>query len=72
MSRGAAIALLGALLACSRSTSPAPQSGSFSAVTLPPGSILPLFAHLGVVDSAFGAKPALTAWDRMLARPFSP
>ena len=43
-----------------------------SAVTLPPGSILPLFAHLGVVDSAFGAKPALTAWDRMLAAPYAP
>lgn len=43
-----------------------------SAVTLPPGSILPLFAHLGVVDSAFGAKPALAAWDRMLAVAYSP
>jgi hypothetical protein len=39
-----------------------------SSVTLPPGSILPLFAHLGVVDSAFGAKPALAAWDSILAR----
>lgn len=43
-----------------------------SAVTLPPGSILPLFAHLGVVDSAFGAKPALAVWDRLLARPYFP
>lgn len=43
-----------------------------SAVTLPPGSILPLFAHLGVVDSAFGTKPALAAWDRMLAAPYAP
>lgn len=43
-----------------------------SALTLPPGSILPLFAHLGVVDSAFRAKPALAAWDRLLARPYSP
>lgn len=43
-----------------------------SAVTLPPGSILPLFAHLGVVDSAFRAKPALAVWDRILARPHSP
>lgn len=39
-----------------------------SAVSLPPGSILPLFAHLGVVDSAFGAKPALAVWDSLLAR----
>lgn len=39
-----------------------------SSVTLPPGSILPLFAHLGVVDSAFGAKPALAAWDSLLSR----
>lgn len=43
-----------------------------SAVTLPPGSILPLFAHLGVVDSAFGAKPALAVWDRILSRAHSP
>jgi hypothetical protein len=43
-----------------------------SAVTLPPGSILPLFAHLGVVDSALGVKPALAAWDRELARPRLP
>jgi hypothetical protein len=43
-----------------------------STVTLPPGSILPLFAHLGVVDSAFGAKPALAAWDSALARPLTP
>jgi hypothetical protein len=43
-----------------------------SAITLPPGSILPLFAHLGVVDSALGAKPALAAWDRQLARPRLP
>jgi len=39
-----------------------------SAVSLPPGSILPLFAHLGVVDSAFGAKQALATWDSLLAR----
>jgi hypothetical protein len=43
-----------------------------STYTLPPGSILPLFAHLGVVDSAFGAKPALAAWDSVLARPRAP
>ncbi len=39
-----------------------------SGVVLPPGSILPLFAHLGVVDSAFGAKPALATWDSLLDR----
>jgi len=33
----------------------------------PPGSILPLFAHLGLVDSALGAKPALAVWDSLLA-----
>lgn len=29
----------------------------------PPGSILPLFTHLGLADSAMHAKPALTVWD---------
>lgn len=43
-----------------------------SGVSLPPGSILPLFAHLGVVDSAFGAKPALAVWDSLLARHRAP
>jgi hypothetical protein len=43
-----------------------------SAVTLPSGSILPLFAHLGVVDSALRPKPALAAWDSLFARPFAP
>ena len=43
-----------------------------SAISLPPGSILPLFAHLGVVDSALGAKPALAAWDRAFQRSFAP
>jgi hypothetical protein len=43
-----------------------------SAISLPPGSILPLFAHLGVVDSAFRAKPALATWDEVLARPLVP
>ena len=38
-------------------------------VTLPPGSILPLFTHLGLADSAFNAKPALTVWDAAFARP---
>ena len=41
-------------------------------VTLPPGSILPLFTHLGLADSAFNAKPALGAWDSVFARPYLP
>jgi hypothetical protein len=38
-----------------------------SAAPPPPGSVLPLFAHLGLVDSALGAKPALAVWDSLLA-----
>ena len=38
-----------------------------SASPPPPESILPLFAHLGLVDSAFGPKPALAVWDSLLA-----
>jgi hypothetical protein len=38
-----------------------------SASPPPPGSILPLFAHLGLVDSALGPKPALAVWDSLLA-----
>ena len=34
----------------------------------PPGSILPLFAHLGLADSALHAKPALAVWDTVLHR----
>ena len=34
----------------------------------PPGSILPLFASLGLVDSALTPKPALAAWDSVYAR----
>lgn len=29
---------------------------------------LPLFAHIGVTDTRFGAKPALAAWDALFAR----
>jgi len=43
-----------------------------SGVTLPPGSILPLFAHLGLADSAFNAKPALAVWDRSFRRSYMP
>jgi len=34
---------------------------------LPPGSILPLFAQLGMVDASYRAKPALAVWDSVLA-----
>jgi hypothetical protein len=35
----------------------------------PPGSALPLFAWLGLVDVNLNPKPALTAWDQVFARP---
>ena len=35
----------------------------------PPGSILPLFAQLGVVDTQLKAKPALATYDSIFARP---
>jgi hypothetical protein len=35
----------------------------------PPGTILPLFAYLGLVDANLAPKPALTEWDRIFARP---
>ena len=38
----------------------------------PPGSILPLFTHLGLADSAMNAKPALAVWDSTLRRPYAP
>lgn len=41
-------------------------------VVLPPGSILPLFTHLGLADSAMHPKPALAAWDGVFARPLVP
>jgi hypothetical protein len=34
-----------------------------STFNLPPGSILPLFAQLGLVDANYRAKPALAVWD---------
>ncbi len=40
--------------------------------SLPPGSILPLFAHLGLADSASNPKPALAAWDSVFRRLHSP
>ena len=35
----------------------------------PPGSILPLFAHLGLVDINLNPKQALSAWDATFSRP---
>jgi len=37
---------------------------------VPPGSILPLFAQLGLVNASYGAKPALAVWDSARAVPF--
>jgi hypothetical protein len=37
----------------------------------PPGTILPFFAHLGLVDEDLNPKPALAAWDAIFARPRS-
>ena len=39
-----------------------------SSYVVPPESILPLFAHLGLVDVALRAKPALAEWQRAFAR----
>lgn len=40
-----------------------------SSIHPPPGSILPLFARLGLVDINLSPKLALAAWDGMFARP---
>ena len=39
---------------------------------VPQGSILPLFAHLGLVDAQLQPKPALAIWDQAFARPLRP
>jgi hypothetical protein len=39
-----------------------------STYAAPQGSVLPLFAQLGLVDVDFHPKPALAEWDRGLAR----
>lgn len=39
-----------------------------STYPVPDGSILPLFAHLGLVTTEFEAKPALAEWDRTFGR----
>jgi hypothetical protein len=38
----------------------------------PPGSILPLFARLGLVTADLVPKPALAVWDSAFARPHRP
>lgn len=38
----------------------------------PPGSVLPLFATLGLVDTLLVPKPALAAWDSAFARRRTP
>jgi hypothetical protein len=40
-----------------------------AAIPQPPGSILPLFAALGMVDTQLRPKPALAVWDSVFARP---
>jgi hypothetical protein len=39
---------------------------------LPPGSILPAFAFLGLVDVKLAPKPALSSWDATYKRPLRP
>ena len=39
-----------------------------AAISPPPGSILPLFAYLGLVDVDLRARPALSAWDSAFSR----
>ena len=39
-----------------------------ASIPQPPGSILPLFAALGMVDKQLRPKPALATWDSVFAR----
>lgn len=39
-----------------------------ASIPQPPGSILPLFAALGMVDTQLHPKPALAVWDSVFAR----
>jgi hypothetical protein len=39
--------------------------------SLPAGSTVPLFAHLGLVDTALRPKPALATYDSIRARPLA-
>jgi hypothetical protein len=38
-----------------------------ASLNLPPGSILPLFAQLGMVDSELRPKPVLAVWDSLFS-----
>ena len=40
-----------------------------ASIPLPPGSIVPLFASIGLVTKDLAPKPALAEWDRALRRP---
>jgi len=42
-----------------------------SGIPVPPGSVLPLFAALGLVDVNLAPKPALAVWDETFRRPRS-
>jgi hypothetical protein len=42
-----------------------------SSYAVPPESILPLFAHLGLVDVALAPKPALAEWQQAFSRPLN-
>jgi len=42
---------------------------ALSAFPQPPGSVLPLFTTLGLVDTTLAPKPALEKWDEVFARP---
>ena len=43
-----------------------------SASPPPPGLVLPLFAHLGLVDSVLAPKAALAVWDSLLTLHLEP
>jgi hypothetical protein len=43
-----------------------------ASLNLPPGSILPLFAQLGLVDTELRPKPVLAVWDSLFAVRRSP
>ncbi|HET8646936.1 MAG TPA: hypothetical protein VFO85_15685 [Vicinamibacteria bacterium] len=43
-----------------------------ASIPQPPGSILPLFATLGLVDVNLAPKPALDVWDATFRRPYRP
>lgn len=43
-----------------------------TSITLPPGSILPLFARIGLADENLAAKAALLPWDNAYSRRYTP